>query len=240
MLCIDNLHTDIYFNLAAEEYLLKNSHEEDILMLWQSTPVVVIGKYQCLENEVNKEYVKCQNILIARRMTGGGAVYHDLGNLNITHIKRGSSGDYSAFTAELAKLFSPLVNELRADDRNNLFIDNFKISGSAQCVHKDSSLHHCSLLFSSQLDRLYTSLTPLNPSVSSKIKAVESVRSKVTNMEDHLLRKINLPQLKKMIFEYFLSLDENNLYYHFSDLDASSIKQLAKIKYQSASWIYKY
>ncbi len=239
MLCIDNLHTDIYFNLAAEEYLLKNIRE-DVLMLWQSMPVVVVGKYQCVENEVNAGYAESNKIRIARRMTGGGAVYHDLGNLNITHIERNSSGDYSVFTAQLAELFSPLVNGLRTDARNNLFINNLKISGSAQCIHKSSSLHHCSLLFSSHLERLYNSLTPVGVPVKSRIKAVESVRSKVTNIVDHLISEINLSELKQMIFDYFLNLDADNKFYQFSDSEKITIQCLAAEKYQTPSWIYRY
>ncbi|MDR3061175.1 MAG: lipoate--protein ligase family protein [Dysgonamonadaceae bacterium] len=239
MLCIDNNNTNIYFNLAAEEYLLKN-FREDILMLWQSAPAVVIGKYQCVENEVNIDYIKKQNIRIARRMTGGGAVYHDLGNLNISYIKRRAPDNYSDFTNRLAGLLSPLVGGLRTDERNNLFINNMKISGSAQCVHKDASLHHCSLLFSSQLEVLYISLFPVDAHVNSRIKTVESVRSKVTNMKDHLIRKIDFPELKMMILEYFLNYPGENRIYQFSEDEQSAIGRLASEKYMSSSWIFRF
>lgn len=239
MLCIDNTNTDVYFNLAAEEYLLKNL-QEDILMLWQSTPAVVIGKYQCVENEVNIDYTKKHNIRIARRMTGGGAVYHDLGNLNISYIKRYSPGDYSGFTGRLAEFLSPLVDGLRTDERNNLFINDMKISGSAQCVHKDASLHHCSLLFSSQLDKLYASLLPVGAHVKLQIKAVESVRSKVTNMQDHLIRKINFRELKMMILKSFLNCRGENRIHQFSENEQLAIGQLASEKYISSSWIFRF
>lgn len=239
MLCIDNTNTDVYFNLAAEEYLLKNL-QEDILMLWQSTPVVVIGKYQCVENEVNTDYTEKHNIRIARRMTGGGAVYHDLGNLNISYIKRHSSGNYSCFTGKLAGLLFPLVGGLRIDERNNLFIDDMKISGSAQCVHKDASLHHCSLLFSSQLDKLHASLLPVGAHVKPRIKAVESIRSKVTNMQDHLIRKIDFQELKMMILESFFNCCDENRIYQFSGDEQLAIGQLAAEKYISSSWIFRF
>ena len=102
MLCIHNTHTDAWFNLAAEEYLLKN-FSEDIFMLWQNEPAVVIGKYQNIRAETDIEYARQKRIRLARRYSGGGAVYHDMGNLNLTFIENSNQIRSSVFTESIIR-----------------------------------------------------------------------------------------------------------------------------------------
>ena len=105
MLCIYNIHTDAWFNLAAEEYLLKN-FSEDIFMLWQNEPAVVIGKHQNIWVETDLEYIKEKQIRVARRFSGGGAVYHDMGNLNLTFIENSSQIDSIRFTENIIRFLT--------------------------------------------------------------------------------------------------------------------------------------
>ena len=157
MLCIHNTQTDPYFNLAAEEYLLKN-FKENIFMLWQNEPSIVIGKHQDVWAEVNLKFVQDQQIKIARRFSGGGAVYHDPGNLNLTFIETDQIMQTDKYTIQIMNFLKTLGVHVEVDERKGLTIGGFKISGSAQSIHKNRYMHHATLLFSTDLDRLVNSL----------------------------------------------------------------------------------
>lgn len=157
MLCIHNTQTDPYFNLAAEEYLLKD-FKENIFMLWQNEPSIVIGKHQDVCAEVNLKFVQDQQIKIARRFSGGGAVYHNPENLNLTFIETGQIMQTDKYTIQIMNFLKTLGIHVEVDERKGLTIGGFKISGSAQSIHKNRYMHHATLLFSTDLDRLVTSL----------------------------------------------------------------------------------
>ncbi len=241
MLCINHSNKDIYFNLATEEYLLKN-FQEDIFMLWQSEFAAIVGKYQHVPNEIDLDFAQEHRIPVARRLTGGGAVFHDSGNFNLTYIRRTEAGSFSEFTGRLAGFLTSLASGIETDKRNNLFINGLKISGSAQCVYKNRSLHHCTLLFSSDLDTLKTILTPQNPDAQKilKIKPVESVRSNTTNIREHLFNKnLNPESFKHELWNYFLKSNPENILYSLTNQDLMQINRI-KEKYISNLWIYKY
>ena len=186
MLCIHNTQTDPYFNLAAEEYLLKN-FKENIFMLWQNEPSIVIGKHQDVWAEVNLKFVQDQQIKIARRFSGGGAVYHDPGNLNLTFIETGQIMQTDKYTIQIMNFLKTLGVHVEVDERKGLTIGGFKISGSAQSIHKNRYMHHATLLFSTDLDRLVTSLKSTSRQAPEKTGGkrstfVKSVRSPVTNI----------------------------------------------------------
>ena len=190
MLCIHNTQTDPYFNLAAEEYLLKN-FKENIFMLWQNEPSIVIGKHQDVWAEVNLKFVQDQQIKIARRFSGGGAVYHDPGNLNLTFIETGQIMQTDKYTIQIMNFLKTLGVHVEMDERKGLTIGGFKISGSAQSIHKNRYMHHATLLFSTDLDRLVTSLKSTSRQTPEKTGGkrstfVKSVRSPVTNISAHL------------------------------------------------------
>ena len=193
MLCIHNTQTDPYFNLAAEEYLLKN-FKENIFMLWQNEPSIVIGKHQDVWAEVNLKFVQDQQIKIARRFSGGGAVYHDPGNLNLTFIETGQIMQTDKYTIQIMNFLKTLGVHVEMDERKGLTIGGFKISGSAQSIHKNRYMHHATLLFSTDLDRLVTSLKSTSRQTPEKTGGkrstfVKSVRSPVTNIT--VYRKMN-------------------------------------------------
>ena len=158
--CIYSPSTDIYFHLAAEEYLLKQGNE-DVFMLWQDTPSVVIGKHQRLQAEVDREWVERKRIHIARRFSGGGAVYHDLGNVNLTFIETVSRlPDFSLYLHRILDFLKLMGIMAKGDDRLGIYLNGLKISGSAQYVHKNRVLYHCTLLYDTDLTILNKVLNP--------------------------------------------------------------------------------
>lgn len=150
MLFIDSPFNDIYFNLAAEEYLLKN-FKEDVFMIWQSEPCVVVGKHQNLEVEVDLDFAKENQIKVARRFSGGGTVYQDLGNINLTFIEENEHPDFNKFADLMVYVLESIGIKSVVDERRALFIGGNKISGSAQFLHKNKVLYHATLLYSTDL-----------------------------------------------------------------------------------------
>ncbi|MFT4170200.1 MAG: biotin/lipoate A/B protein ligase family protein [Dysgonomonas sp.] len=238
MLCINNTYTDPYFNMAMEEYLLKN-FSEDIFMLWQNEPSVIIGKYQNVLAEVNLDFVEKKQIKIVRRLTGGGSVFHDLGNINLTFIERNNNADFDRFTARTVDLLSNLGIEAQSDNRRTINVNGLKISGSAQCVHKDRVMYHATLLFSSDLKTL-TTILDSDPKQVENIKDskvyVKSVKSPVTNILENLDRPMDIAYLKDFVFNYFLNENPQNKIYKINDTDIDAINILKEKKYSTKEW----
>lgn len=218
MLTINNSHTDPYFNLAAERYLLKNISEH-IFMMWQNEPSVIIGKHQDVDAEVNRDFARENQIKIARRISGGGAVYHDLGNVNLTFIERHSKYDFGKYPTMIIDFLNTLGINATQDERLGLEIDGLKISGSAQYVYKDVSMFHATLLFSSNLMMLDNVL--LKSKHDTKLKYIKSIPSPVTNICEHLKIPIPIADFKKKIMSHFHSES-----YTLDEKDLASIEQL--------------
>ena len=242
MLYINNPYTDAWFNLAAEEYLLKN-FSDDIFMLWQNEPSVIIGKHQNVWDEINRNYIQEKHIKVVRRYSGGGAVYHDSGNLNITFIQNSKELASGTFTARLIAFLATFGIRAEADERQALTIDGLKISGSAQCIHKNRVMYHCTLLFSANLDVLHTVLKGKSDELESipglkNIRAVPSVPSEVANLNCFLDVSVNIKRFIHLLFHYFLIEDEKNSIYHFSRKDLAAIELLKVEKYANEDWIH--
>lgn len=242
MLCIDNRCTDIYFNLAAEEYLLKRKRE-NYFMLWRSEPSVVIGKHQSAEIETDENYMKGNGIRLARRFSGGGAVYHDKGNINLTFIETIQQPDFEFYLQQVIDFLETIGITAHADKRLGVYVDGLKISGSAQCIHKDRVMYHCTLLFSTDLIALNKALSgktdadELVPG-SRTVRAVPSVRSNVTNISNHLLQQMDIKRFMHLIYHYFLNDNENNRLYRFTREEIASIERLKAGKYADEGWTY--
>lgn len=157
-----NKSTNPFFNLALEEYLLKNVDiKEDYFILWQNEPTIVIGKHQNTLKEINMNFVKDNNINVVRRNSGGGAVYHDLGNINFTFITKYDEKhllDFKTFTNPVVYSLGKLNVKAELSGRNDILIDGRKISGNSQHIYKDRFLHHGTLLFNSELENLVKAL----------------------------------------------------------------------------------
>lgn len=240
MLCIDNPHTDAYFNLAAEEFLLKD-FSNDIFMLWQNEPSVVIGKHQKIEAEVNLDFIRENQIKVVRRSSGGGTVFQDAGNLNLTFIETNDHPDFDKYTKQMLVFLSTVGISAKADERRALYINGLKISGSAQYLRRNKILYHATLLFSSNLLHLSATLDSQyrdaeNGQSSQDWPYVKSVKSPVTNLREHLPYPITIKDFKKLIIKHFLGNNRENSPYAFSKEDIAAITRLKQEKYAPTSW----
>ncbi|MGL6107282.1 lipoate--protein ligase [Romboutsia sp.] len=235
MLLIYNNKTNPYFNLAMEEYLLKNFNE-DMFILWRNEPSIIVGKNQNTLSEINLEYVKEHSIPVIRRQSGGGAVFHDLGNINFTFISanNNSFSDFKRFTTPIIELLKTLDVNAEFSGRNDLLIDGRKFSGNAQYNYKDKVMHHGTLLFSSQIADLSNALK-VKP-IKFEGKSVKSVKSRVTNISEHLKTKINILEFKDLIMSYLAELNKDNTPYTLSDSDIDVINKLVEEKYICWDW----
>lgn len=240
MLCIIRHETDPYFNLAAEEYVLKN-FERDSFMLWRNEPAIIVGKHQNTLAEINQEYVKENMIKVVRRLSGGGAVFHDLGNLNFTFIASGENHqlvDFRKFTQPILEVLQKLEIEARFEGRNDLTIDGRKFSGNAEHVHKNRVLHHGTLLFSSQMADLSSALK-VDPD-KFQDKAVKSVRSRVTNISEHLKMPLTVLEFRDLVLKHVMESTPGAELYSFTQDDIAAIARLRDEKYITWDWNFGY
>ena len=235
--CIYTPFTDIYFHLAAEEYLLKQGNE-DIFMLWQDTPSVVIGKHQRLRSEVDQEWAEREQVHIARRFSGGGAVYHDLGNVNLTFIETTPRlPEFVTYLQRTLDFLNSMGLMATGGERLGIYLNGLKISGSAQCLYKDRVLYHCTLLYDTDLTALHQALNPepmVDDETLSSVYAVPSVRSEVTNIRRHLSAG-TVTDFKEKAFLYFSKSQSVSA---FTREEIEAINQLREEKYIQKEWIY--
>ena len=235
MLLINNTSTNAYFNLAMEEYFLKNTNE-DIFMLWRNESAIIVGKNQNTLSEINYEYVKQNKIKVVRRQSGGGAVFHDLGNINFTFIScnDNSFSDFKRFTMPIIDALKNLNIQAEFSGRNDLLIDNQKFSGNAQYNYKNKVMHHGTLLFSSEINDLSSALK-VKPSKFIG-KSVKSVKSRVTNIANHLEKDMTVLEFKNYLMNFINSKYENNCLYQLSEEDINEINKLVEDKYNTWQW----
>lgn len=231
---IDNTAIDPYFNLAAEEYLLKYT-EEEYFMLWRDEPCIIVGKNQNTLSEINLDYVKDNHIKVVRRLTGGGAVFHDLGNLNFTFIVNDneSFNDFYKFVEPIIGVLKELGVEAKFSGRNDLLIEDKKFSGNAQCKHKKRVMHHGTLLFSSNMADLTGALKVKDIKFSDK--SVKSIASRVTNISNHLKNPSTVLEFKDNIFKYIMK-EKGKKVESFTEEEIEIINKLTEEKYSTWHW----
>lgn len=236
MLYINNSSTNPYFNLAAEEYILKEKTDE-CFMLWRNEPCIVIGKNQNTLSEINVDYVKENNITVVRRLSGGGAVFHDLGNINFTFIvndKEDSFTNFKKFTQPIIEVLRSLNVNAEFSGRNDLTIDGKKFSGNAQYNYKNRVLHHGTLLFSSNMSDLSKALK-VKP-IKFEGKGVKSVVSRVTNISEHLELPLDVKEFMDLIMKYIMYTNHGQAFYEFTDMDLKQIYKMKDEKYSTWDW----
>ncbi|HDR50833.1 MAG TPA: lipoate--protein ligase [Mariniphaga anaerophila] len=239
MLCIQLKNNDPYFCLAAEEYLLKN-FSEDIFMLWQSDNAVVVGKHQNALAEINYPFVYRNNITVARRISGGGTVFHDAGNVNFSYIKNVSSPaeiSFKLFTEPVVKALAKLDVKATTSGRNDLLVEGKKISGNAEHIFKNRVLHHGTLLFNSNLLTLGQSIKVIPGKYQGK--AVQSNRSVVTNISPFLKKKWSVSDFSSFLLEVQLENEDNSVY-ELNEKDNRAIQKMVDEKFSTWDWNYGY
>jgi len=240
MLCILSPSNDPYFNLASEEYLLK-CVQEDVFLLYRNAPSIVVGKHQNTLAEINLPFVQEKDILVARRISGGGTVFHDLGNLNFAFMSRGKEGelvDYASHTKPIIQAMAGMGLKVRMGKRNELLLGKKKISGTASHVYKHRVLHHGTLLFSSEMGNLSKALKVQSNRFIDR--AVKSVPSQVTNIREHLVEKMDVVDFQNQILASIFNNTENAHAYHFNDQDLKDIQQLRDNKFSTWEWNFGY
>ncbi|MBW8332555.1 MAG: lipoate--protein ligase [Prolixibacteraceae bacterium] len=238
--CLHQTSTDPYFNLAAEEYFLKN-FQENCFMLWRSQPTVVVGKHQNALAEINHDFVHSHNIPVARRLSGGGTVFHDLGNLNFTFIRnveKIQEVNFKVFTFPIVEALKTMGVEAYTTGRNDLLIDGKKISGNAEHVHRNRVLHHGTLLFNSQLEALKGALKVDLSKFEDK--AVQSNRSEVTNIAPYLPQPMDVEDFGNRLFAEISSQIVGSQVYSLTETDLEAIQKLSDEKYRTWDWIFGY
>lgn len=239
MLCNHFKNTDPYFCLAAEEYLLKN-FDDDIFMLWQSENTVVVGKHQNLPGEINYRFVRENNIKVARRISGGGTVFHDAGNVNFSFIKNVKSPaeiSFKQFTSPVVEALAKLGITATTSGRNDLLIDGLKISGNAEHVYKNRVLHHGTLLFNSDLKNLGQAIKVTPGKYESK--AVQSNRSPVANITQFLKTPMATEEFIQFLLDVQLENPVNTIY-ELTETDFLNIEKLSAEKFQTWEWNFGY
>jgi lipoate-protein ligase A len=236
LLCIWNQSTDPAFNLALEEYCL-TQRPEDFFLLWRNRSAVIIGRNQNARAEIDREFVEREGIAVVRRLSGGGAVFHDLGNINFTFIsslKTGQDIDFVPFAQPVIKALRQMGVPVDFDGRNDLVVNGAKVSGNAQFIYKNRVLHHGTLLYDSNTEQLAQALR--TDALKFQTKAVKSVRKRVANIIDSLPEPISTERFIGQLLEYFLEYYPDAQPSALVEADKLAIASLREQKYSSWDW----
>ena len=203
---LDLMTTDPSYNLAMEQYVFDCLPRDRMyFMLWQNDNAIIVGKYQNTISEINEQAVRERGIRVVRRLSGGGAVYHDMGNLNFTFITDagGSSAlDMKLFCAPVVRTLAALGVKAEVNGRNDITIDGKKFSGNSQYLRQGRVMHHGTIMFDSDLSVVGEALR-VDPT-KIQTKGIRSVRSRVTNVAEHLPERVTLPEFRRILLENIL------------------------------------
>lgn len=241
MIFVDNkgIH-DPQMNLAIEEYILKNLDiNETYLLFYINGPSIIIGKNQNTIEEINTKYVENNGIKVVRRLSGGGAVYHDLGNLNFSFITKDdgqSFHDFKKFTEPVVKALSKLGINAEISGRNDILAEGRKISGIAQFSTRGRMFTHGTLLFNSEMDHIVSSLKVKKDKIESK--GIKSVRSRVANIAEFLEEPMTIEEFRSLILKYIYEENETIPEYVLTEEDWEKINEISKERYQNWDWNY--
>lgn len=242
MIFVDNKGIyDPRINLAIEEYLLKTMdiEKEPVLLFYINQPSIIIGKNQNTIEEINTDYVEDQGIIVVRRLSGGGAVYHDLGNLNFSFITK-DDGDsfmnYKKFTQPVVDALAKLGVNAELSGRNDILAEGRKVSGNAQFATRGRMYTHGTLLFNTEIDAVVSALKVKKDKIESK--GIKSVRSRVANISEFLTDDMTVEQFRMAILTSVFGGEENIRYYELTDEDWVNIHKISEERYQTWAWNY--
>ncbi|WP_175615287.1 lipoate--protein ligase [Piscibacillus halophilus] len=242
---IDNENiTDPYINLAIEEYVLNHlniSDDQQYLLFYVNGPSIIIGRNQNTIEEINTDFVDANNIKVVRRLSGGGAVYHDLGNLNFSFLAKDEGDSFSNF----AKFTQPVVDALQKlgvnaelSGRNDLTVDGRKISGNAQFTKKGRMFSHGTLMYDSEVENVVSSLKVKSEKIRSK--GIKSIRSRVANISEYLNEKMSMNEFKEILLKYIFDVEDvkDVPRYELKEEDWKKINEISENRYQKWEWNY--
>ncbi|HGI8583689.1 TPA: lipoate--protein ligase [Streptococcus agalactiae] len=237
---IVNTSNDPAYNVALEAYALQKLTDiDEIFILWINEPAIIIGRHQNTIQEINKEFIDKNGIHVVRRLSGGGAVYHDLNNLNYTIISNNTQEaafDFQTFSKPVIDTLAKLGVKAEFTGRNDLEINGQKFAGNAQAYYKGRMMHHGCLLFDVDMSVLGQALKVSKDKIESK--GIKSVRARVTNIVDHLSDKITVQEFSDAILaqmkEEYPEMDE----YVLSDAELSEIQAMRDNQFATWDWTY--
>lgn len=240
MIYVINNNDSCFFNHAAEQYLMDNFNDE-VFMLWINKPSILIGRNQNTISEINLDYVKENGIEVVRRLSGGGTVYNDLGNMNFTFITRRDNSTQVKNGFE--KFALPVINALKSlgvnavfTGRNDITIDDKKFSGNAQYFQKDKLLHHGTLMFDCDMSKLSCALK--SKAIKFKDKSVKSVGARVTNILPKLDKPMSLEEFREYLKNYIIDTHKIETIYKFNDKDLYEINRIVEERFNTWEWNY--
>lgn len=240
MIYIQSKKNDPRYNTALELYAFETlAKNDDVFLLWINEPCIVVGKNQNTTEEVNQKYCDDNNIKIVRRVSGGGAVYHDLNNLNYTIISNGRSGeafDFKSFSQPVIEALNSLGVKAEFTGRNDLEIEGQKFCGNAQYVRSGRIMHHGCLMFDVDTSVLSEALKVSKDKIESK--GIKSVRSRVTNIKEHLKNKeMTVKDFSDALTKY-MNEKFNMKEYTLTETDEKAIEKIQNEKNNSWDWVY--
>lgn len=225
-----------YYNMAFEEYLINEMPADDYVFFYIHKPSIIVGKHQNTIEEINKSFVDDNGIIVSRRLSGGGAVYHDEGNLNYSFVLQAGKEDvnnFKKFTQPIILALEKIGVKAELNGRNDITIDGKKFSGNAQFARRNRLLHHGTLLFDSQMANLGKALQVKELKIQSK--GVKSVRSRVTNIKPYLEKEISIQEFQQHLLDYMGELNSMEEIV-LSEKDLMNIQDLVHSKFSTWDW----
>ncbi len=241
MIYVINKSNSCFFNHAAEEYLMKK-FDDEVFMLWINKPSILIGRNQNTLSEINYDYIRDNKIDIVRRLSGGGAVYNDFGNMNFSFIthrdceNRQVKNGFEKFALPVISALQSLGVNAIFTGRNDIVIDGKKISGNAQYLQKDKLLHHGTLLFDCDMTGLSSALK--SKALKIKDKGIKSIGGRVTNIRPHLKKDMTLEGFRDYLKNYIIDTHEIEKVIEFDKNAIEEIKKISKERFETWDWNY--
>lgn len=232
--------TDPSVNLALEEYCVRNlDMSNDYLLFYINEPSVIIGKHQNTIEEINTAYIDENKVHVIRRISGGGAVYHDEGNLNFSFMTKHSQKsihNFKLFTEPVIKTLHELNIPAELNGRNDITVNDKKISGNAQFTDTKSMFSHGTLLFNSNLDNVVKALNVKFDKIESK--GIKSIKSRVGNIKEFIQIEMSIEEFRQKLINSIFPGHNNTTVYNLSDDQWKRVNELSASKYKTWEWNY--